>query len=59
MVWEISLPKVGVVLPFGVQLVPPWVEPAFRESEKHKKRKTEVKLYDEKKCWGGLTNKRH
>lgn len=38
-VWEIPLPEVGVVLPFGVQLVPPWVESAFRESEKHKKKK--------------------
>lgn len=36
-VGEIPLPEVGVVLPFGVQLVPPWIEPAFRERGKYKK----------------------
>lgn len=49
-VWEIPLPEVGIVLSFGVQLVPPWIEPGFREREKYKNRRNEVKLNESENC---------
>lgn len=45
-VWEIPLPEVGIVLSFGVQLVSPWIEPAFRENPKMAKSKVKLNESD-------------